>query len=131
MKKPSRSTLVKKADKAFSEYIRQRYADRNGNVECFTCGKVDHWKSMDAGHFVSRKQYSTRWDEQNVQVQCKSCNIFRYGEQYKFGVQLDAKYGRGTADLLWQRGREILKLSNYDLEWIVKEYKEKLDMLEK
>jgi len=41
-KKPSRKTLVDKADKVFSEYIRRRYADDNGVTECFTCGKNDH-----------------------------------------------------------------------------------------
>ena len=44
-KKQKRSTLVKKADAIFSQFIRQRNADENGVTECFTCGKKDHWKT--------------------------------------------------------------------------------------
>ena len=46
MPKSTRSKLVAKADKVFSEYIRTRNADERGYVPCFTCGKVDHWKSQ-------------------------------------------------------------------------------------
>ena len=73
-------------------------------VECFTCGKVAHYKdNMQCGHFQGRKHYSTRWDTMNCQVQCKSCNVFKYGEQFIFGQRLDAKYGEGTADKLQQK----------------------------
>ena len=83
------SKLKTKLDKLFSEYIRRRYANHDGTVSCFTCGIVKHWKEQQAGHFQSRRHHSTRWDEKNVQVQCKSCNIFKSGEQYKFGNYLD------------------------------------------
>ena len=59
-KKPSRKTLVKKLDKVFSQYIRRRFAV-NEIAKCVTCGKQAHWKDLQAGHFMSRKHYSTRW----------------------------------------------------------------------
>jgi hypothetical protein len=98
-KKSTRKRLIDKLDKIFSQYIRLRES-KNHNSECFTCGKVDHWKKLQNGHFMSRKHLSTRWDETNCQVQCAGCNVFRYGEQYKFSVGLNAKYGDGTADAM-------------------------------
>lgn len=115
MKKQSRKNIVKKLDEVFSQYIRLRNADAHGNTECFTCGKKDHWKKLQCGHFQSRKHYATRWDEVNCQVQCSACNVFRYGEQYIFGINLDKQYGKDTAIQLNQASRQIVKLSNQDL----------------
>ena len=125
-RKPSRKTLINKADKIFSEYIRRRYTNDNGITECYTCGKKDHWKELQCGHFMSRKHYSTRWNETNCQVQCAGCNVFRYGEQYKFGRNLDIEFGNGTADDLHQLSRQIVKYDNNDLIEMIKHYKKKL-----
>ena len=86
MSKISRKGLVKKLDTIFSIFIRLRKANELGEVSCYTCGKKDHYKKMQCGHFMSRKHYSTRWEELNCQVQCYSCNVMRYGEQYKYGL---------------------------------------------
>jgi|TARA_R100000455_G_C6259374_1_gene114899 hypothetical protein len=125
-KKTTRSKLVKKADAVFSEYIRRRFADRNGITECCTCGKKDHWKKLQCGHFQSRRFYSTRWDEQNCAVQCSGCNVFKYGEQYKFSIYIDQKYGPGTSEGLLKKANKIYKLSNYDIQEIIEYYKAEL-----
>lgn len=110
-KKPTRKTIVKKLDAVFSEYIRRRYA-KNDVAECVTCGKQDHWKKLQAGHFMSRKFYATRWDEKNVQVQCYACNVMRYGEQYKFAKWL----GEEKADDLLTKSRQTVKFMDFELE---------------
>lgn len=122
MAKSNRSKLVARADKVFSQYIRTRNADNRGFVACFTCGKIDHWKSQDCGHFMSRKHYNTRWDPDNCQVQCKGCNIFRHGEQFLFGVHLDKLYGEGKAEELHFKSRQTVKLSQQDLQGIIDYY---------
>lgn len=123
-KKPSRKTIVKKLDTIFSIYIRRRFA-HNDISTCFTCGKEDHWKSLQAGHFMSRKHYSTRWDEENVQVQCVGCNVYRYGEQYKFGLFL----GQEAADDLLIKSRQIQKFSDVELLEMIEYYKDKVNNL--
>lgn len=123
-KKPSRKLLVKKLDSIFSEYIRRRYA-KNEIATCVTCGKKDHWKKLQAGHFMSRKHYATRWDEDNVEVQCSACNVFRYGEQYLF-----AKYlGEEKADKLLAKSRETVKFSDPELQEMIDIYKNKVSFL--
>jgi len=120
-KKPKRKTLVKKLDTIFSVYIRKREA-KNNIAECFTCGKQDHYKKLQNGHFQSRKHYSTRWDDINCQVQCAGCNVFRYGEQYKFSLNLDEKYGSGTAEALHIKSKQILKITDFELIELINKY---------
>jgi 5-methylcytosine-specific restriction endonuclease McrA len=120
-KKPSRKTIITKLDNIFSQYIRLRYS-KNEIATCVTCGKQDHWKKMQAGHFVSRKHYATRWDEDNCQVQCSGCNVFRYGEQYLFSKYL----GVDLSEELLIKSRKIQKFSDNELLEMIELYKKKL-----
>lgn len=124
------SKLKQKLDKLFSEYIRRRFANHDGSVSCFTCGVVKHWKQQQAGHFQSRSHHSTRWDEVNVQVQCIKCNMYRQGEQYKFGMYLDQRFGDGTAEELENRAKTIVKLNRVDYEEAIERYKQKIRELD-
>ena len=121
MRKISRKGLVKKLDKLFSEYIRTRYA-MDDMVRCITCNTIRHWKEIDAGHFCSRRHYSTRWNSTNVQNQCKKCNGFMGGENYLFGKYLDKTHGVGTADELIKLSRQITKFTDQDLKDMIKLY---------
>jgi 5-methylcytosine-specific restriction endonuclease McrA len=123
-KKPSRKTIITKLDNIFSQYIRLRYS-KNEISECVTCGKQDHWKKLQAGHFVSRKHYATRWDEDNVQVQCSGCNVFRYGEQYLFSKYL----GVDLSEELLIKSRKIQKFTDNELLEMIELYTEKVNNL--
>tara|TARA_R110002073_G_scaffold17423_1_gene65507 strand:+ start:1988 stop:2392 length:405 start_codon:yes stop_codon:yes gene_type:complete len=125
------SKLKKELDAIFSLYIRLRESEE-GLVQCFTCNKVSHYKSgMQNGHFQSRKHLATRWSETNCQVQCVGCNMFKAGEQYKFGLNLDAKYGEGTAEYLEFTARTIMKVSRIDYEEKISYYKDLVNKLKK
>jgi hypothetical protein len=120
-----RSTLVKKLDKIFSIWVRSKDADHAGMVDCFTCGVTKNWKyEIDAGHFQSRGKYATRWDEQNVKPQCKRCNGFRGGEQYRFAKNLDTLYGDGTAEWLEFESNQSARFTNDELLVKIKHYTE-------
>lgn len=121
------SALKKKADKEFSLYIRYRDGEpKRGEwlTECITCGVEKPLKQMQAGHFVSRKVNALRFDEMNVNAQCASCNVFKYGEQYLYSKQLDLKYGDGAADALMARRHETKKFTIGELEEIINDSKE-------
>ena len=118
------SKLKKELDKWFSLYIRLREATDTGLCQCFTCGKVDHYKSMQCGHFQSRRFLSTRWNEDgNCEVQCQKCNIWEQGQQYKFGLHIDAKYGEGTAEELEYLAMTTMKIWRVDYEEKIGYYK--------
>tara|TARA_R100001463_G_scaffold39868_2_gene85118 strand:+ start:1550 stop:1954 length:405 start_codon:yes stop_codon:yes gene_type:complete len=125
------SKLKKELDKWFSLYIRLRDADELGFVKCYTSGRFYHYKNMHAGHFMSRKCLSTRWDEINVQPQSIADNLFGQGEQYKFGLNLDNEYGQGTAEKLQFKARQIQKFSRVDYEEKITYYKESVKNLKK
>jgi hypothetical protein len=126
------SKLKKELDTIFSLYIRLRDATDEGMVQCFTCGKISHYKSgMQNGHFQSRRHHSTRWNEENCQVQCIKCNLYEQGEQFKFGMSLDGKYGEGKAAELGFLARQIYKVSRVDYEEKISYYKDLVEKLKK
>jgi hypothetical protein len=125
-KKLTRTKLVKKLDTIFSQYIRQKNSV-DEIATCFTCGKQDHWKKLQNGHFQSRRHYSTRWDETNCQVQCSGCNVFKYGEQFLFGQNLNNKFGEGTATRLHIKAQQTIKLADFELEDMINKYKNLVD----
>ena len=127
-KRISRSKIVKKLDTIFSQYIRKKNSD-HGKSQCFTCGKIDDWKKLQNGHFQSRKHYSTRWDETNCQVQCAGCNVFKYGEQFKFGLELNKKFGLETAENLYIKSKQQIKYQNFELLEMIKYYQDLFDNL--
>lgn len=119
-----------KLDKVFSEYIRLRDANSQGICWCITCGRPFRWNDGDAGHYVQRDRLATRYDEKNVNAQCKYCNRFRSGEQYIHGTEIDKKYGEGTAQKLILLSK--IKGCKLDLYWIdikLKLYRKKVKAL--
>jgi hypothetical protein len=102
MKKPSLKTLRRKADKIFSQYIRQR----DFGV-CCTCGKLFNWKEGDAGHYINRIHLGTRFDEHNCHFQCVACNRYRK-PMAAYAAFMYNKYG---ADII----NELLKQSHWTL----------------
>jgi hypothetical protein len=113
------SKLKKELDKWFSLYIRLKDCNEYGMVQCYTSGRVYHYKQIHAGHFISRRHLSTRWLEQNVKPQSAADNLFGQGEQYKFGLHLDSEYGLGTTE-------ELQVISKQPFKMMPHEYKEKI-----
>ena len=125
------SKLKKELDKWFSLYIRLREADDLGFVKCHTSGRYYHYKNIHAGHFMSRKHLSTRWCEINVQPQSAADNLYGQGQQYRFGLNLDAKYGIGTADELEIKSKKTEKFTRVDYEEKISYYKRFVKNLKK
>lgn len=123
--------LKKRLDGWFSKYVRLRDADGNGMCQCITCGRLRHWKEMDAGHFQNRDKLGTRYNPKNVNAQCKYCNKYRSGEQHAHGKAVDRRYGCGTAEMLTALASQRCKL---DRGWYlvhIEEYKAKVRALRK
>lgn len=117
------SQLEKILWKWFSLFIRLRDSDYNGMCVCITCGKIFHYKSGDAGHFISRNHKSTKYDEKNVNAQCAADNRFQSGKQYEHGLAIDKKYGHGTAEFLLLKSKMVCKRKASDFIYMIGEYK--------
>jgi hypothetical protein len=122
--KKSVSALVKKADKIFSQYIRNRdtvtYIESVPAGYCVTCLKITPTIGTrgHCGHFIERRCKLTRYDEHNAHLQCAYCNTYQHGEQYKHSQYIKNKYGQQELDRLVDLERQY-KMSGH--KWTVEE----------
>ena len=130
-KSESVSVLIKKLDTIFSVYIRLYDTDTNGNCKCFTCNQPMFWRKIQCGHFQSRRFLSTRFHELNCKPQCYACNIGLSGNQYIFGVNLDKRYGQGTADEMVRISRNLTKYNAEELKILIDEFNLQVENLRK
>ena len=111
------SKLKKEVWKVFSQYIRLRDCLRTRGTtdcgNCITCGKLVRRQEADAGHFIDRRFNSTLFDERNVHLQCKHCNIT--GEVLKYRRAIIGLYGEGIDVELEDKATETKKFDYYEL----------------
>ena len=74
-------SLKAKAWKLFSEWVRRKDIIGNRPYEecalCVSCGKLDEWKKLQAGHFIPKSHGLVYYfHEKNVHPQCDYCNIW-------------------------------------------------------
>lgn len=122
---PSIKTLRDKLDIVFSKYIRLRDSRKFGYFQfvCISCGETKPFRLGDAGHFHSRRNMNTRWDEENVHMQCSHCNRFCQGNLLayrdnlinKLGYQEYQRLGLNIADIE-KRYYKVRELGNAKVE---------------
>ena len=126
------TALKKRLWKVFSLYIRLRDADDRGYCKCITCGKRHHYTNIDAGHFIPKSAGNAIYfDEENVNAQCRSCNSFHSGEQYKYGLAIDDKFGDGTAKKLLKKSTQTKKFTQQELLDMIDYYKQAIKDIKK
>lgn len=123
-------TLKNQAWKLCSEYNRRKDADWKGEVRCVTCGKLDHWGNLDAGHFVSGRKNAILFEDNGIHAQCTQCNIFNHGEQYLYGVYMKKRYGQKEIDRLLKLKSQTKKVNINDYLALIEEYKNKIAALD-
>lgn len=136
VKQPDRQKLINKLDTVFSEFIRLRDCDNNGICKCITSGQYFHWRDCDAGHFITRDNMATRWEEENVNAQGRGDNRFKSGKQFEHGLAIDRKFGPGTSSKLLIKSKSPCNWEDFEIEQMytfyknaVKERKAELGML--
>jgi len=125
-----KKSLRNKCWDAFSEMVRSKASDWKGEVRCYTCGATGRWKGdrFQAGHFQSGRCNAILFDEEQIRVQCYSCNCCKAGEQYEFGKKLEKEYGIDKVKEFKKRRHQTLKYSPKDYEAMTKVFKEKTKM---
>jgi len=116
--------LTAKAQTIFNRYIRQRDSE-DGYFTCISCGQVKAIDLMDAGHYVPVKGSSAlRFDEYNVNGECKRCNGFDQFHLIGYRRNLINKVGERKLMELEQQHRLIKKWSRSELNEIINQYGE-------
>lgn len=128
MKKAKDSTLTKKLDDAFREYV-WRVKPR---TNCFIChaeaGRFSpktNPQGLQVCHFISRSVYALRWDIENVELGCSRCNRVNESNTLPHTQAILREYGADHVDRLhtkWQVSKQRAKTFSRA---------EKLEMLEK
>lgn len=136
----SLSSLEKKAWKVFSRWIRDRdsteglyiydYADNAIRCgKCFTCGSTTPTEGINSGHgghFCKSGIKNIKFNERNVHLQCARCNLYLDGNEGWYAINLDKRYGTGTAEGLKELEsiyrRDGYKLTRDYLNLIIEKY---------
>lgn len=115
--KNKRQRAIKRADRWFSIYIRNKYGGRG----CYTCGAVH--RQMQCGHYISRGNHRIRWEEDNARPQCALCNLFRGGSVEDFRTRLVDEIGEERIEALNSIRTE--KIPTEEIERLAKHWHEK------
>lgn len=121
-KAPTMTKLKKEADRVFSLFVRQKYADSEGNIKCYTCPTVKPLKKMQNGHFVGRKYLGTRYEEKNCRPQCWYCNSKHMGNgrPVEFAQGLKIEFGPTIVDELFRQAAPVI--TNFNFQAIIDKY---------
>ena len=78
-----------------------------------------HWKESDCGHYMGRKNLSTRWEPDNANPQCRNCNSWLSGNIEVYTERL----GIELAEELEIEAKKTIKWDNHELEQMLELYK--------
>lgn len=123
-KKRSTMSLITKLDRVFSLYIRLRDSRQFAykGFRCISCGQVKPFAKADCGHYYSRKNMATRFDEDNCNSECSFCNRFDASHLIGYRENLIKKIGQQRFDLLRVKSNQTKKWSAFELEELIKYY---------
>lgn len=132
-KQDSLSTLIKKLDTVFSEFIRLRDCDDNGTVTCFVTGERVWWRDADAAHWIHRASMPTRFNEDNVHATTKDTNQFEdpYEHERKYTRAMLKQYGAFRLDVLRALAKGLQKYTRPEILSMIETYSEKVKQLKK
>jgi hypothetical protein len=91
-------TFANLVAKDLQKAIRMEAADDRGICRCVTCGKKGHYKRMHGGHFVPGRRQSILFIEENIHVQCISCNNYLSGNVMEYERFMVNTYGQDAVD---------------------------------
>ena len=111
----------------FSMFIRLRDAGPDGYGQCVTCPRNAHWRTMDAGHWITRAKEATLFDERNVHLQCKGCNKWQGGKPSEHKQAIIRKYGPTAPDEIETKAVRECKRTLNDYLFIEQTYRERVE----
>src|SRR5690606_19997162 len=113
----ARSKLIKKLDKVFSKFIRER--DRS----CLYCGKTEN---LQCAHIVPRTYLNLRWDERNCITLCYRHHLYwAHKDPLEFVAWIRNKFP-GLEEYLIKKKNECVKYDKTKIEELLEVYIDKV-----
>ena len=130
-KKSAIDTLEDKLDSVFSLYIRLRDSRDYDHLffRCISCGMVKPFEKADCGHYFSRRNQSTRYNEVNCHAECSHCNRFKADHLHGYRENLIKKIGQERFDLLAWEAKQPKKWTEFELRALIDHYKREVKKL--
>ncbi|HEC67028.1 MAG TPA: hypothetical protein ENI23_17260 [bacterium] len=116
MRKPSRKTLKKNADRLFSQLIRN-------TGFCEWCGTKDK-STLQTAHIFSRRFLVTRWVPLNANCLCSACHFKAHERPVEYTEWLKEYLGEAVYEELRRMAKTSIK--KVDLEEVIEDLKAKL-----
>jgi len=131
----AKKTLRAQALETIQKLARIEAADDNGYAECWSCGRMYHYKDMDGGHFIPKGD-SSYWalEKENIHPQCKGCNVFRmkYGTAaQEYTNKMNDFYGRDFVEKMLRDKKKIKKIYSAEYREMISEWNELIKEHEK
>ena len=123
-------TLANLTAKDLQKAIRMECSDDKGRCQCVTCGVVQSYKVMHAGHFIGGRTMGVLFDERNIHPQCASCNVALGGNLETYEWFMLRRYGQDVIDELKKRRREIVTITREELAEMRAKYKRRIKIQE-
>ena len=126
--------LKKELTRLFNKKVRLRDTNFDDSLirqgKCISCDNYVAFGAANchAGHYVPAGN-STRlkWEDDNVNVQCCTCNTWKRGNPHEYRKGMIEKYGEEREREIWAMRHEIMKP---DREWLEKKIEEnKLEII--
>lgn len=116
------SDWKKKLQTVFNKYIRLR----DINKGCVSCGTPLQNRKFDAGHFYPTTYEGLRFNENNVHGQCVPCNRSLHGNLHEYRKHITSRITEEELQWLDDNRHKKLKLTKYEIQDLIKVYKEKI-----
>lgn len=114
----------------FSKYVRLRDCLKTTGTDdhgrCYTCGKIKHFKQLQAGHGIGGRTAGILFDDEITKAQCVNCNYFKKGNYEAFVPKLIAEKGVEWFEEKKVKAKTPLKI---DIKEEAKKWREKYNKL--
>jgi hypothetical protein len=135
--KPKLKSIAKVRDElavALQKLVRLKAADEYGFCACVTCNKRYHWKDMQGGHFIGRTKIATKVIEENINPQCRHCNLRGMKQTsyvLKYRQWMVEMHGEDFVEWLRAESDRIVKHRRDELEQQIDEANAQIKQLER
>ena len=115
--------VVDQAATLLQKLVRMKAADQHGMCQCVTCGKKQHWKEAQGGHYISRTYSRWKLCEENIHPQCVGCNCFSNKSIDNYFHYMVDMYGYDHVKHMTDVKREVIKWNRAELEDMIADLK--------